>query len=260
MIFFNRFNIVAVAVAVGMFTSLHISDVYASGFGNLYDMSALLRQPHPFAKQAPLHQFLPTTTGAQQPLAQRDQQPSISALMVKDVMSIENTSPTPAFGWISEIRLGVLKHAISAGNRTKETGIDANMEVLFVSADWLKYIFAPRPHIGFSLNGSTNNTDYAYGGITWEWQPWKTMFIDFSFGAAGHNGKHADDAGVVFPADVNRQRELGCSVLFRESLEIGFIVAEHHGISAIWDHLSNAGLCSQNEGLDNIGIRYGYRF
>jgi len=258
MFFLKRFIIVA--VAVGILTSVSVSNVYANGFGNLYDMSALMNQPHPFTVQTPLHHSLPTTHSAQWPVAPRAPESSAPTPAGGEAMFVENLTSSRAFGWLSEVRAGVLKHAISAGNRKKETGIDANLEVLFVSPDWLKYIMSPRPHIGFSVNGSTNNTDYAYGGITWEWFPWKTMFIDFSFGAAGHNGKRKDDANLVFPADVNRRREMGCSVLFRESLEIGVILAEHHGISAMWDHLSNGGLCSQNEGLDNLGIRYGYRF
>ena len=258
MFFCKRFN--TVVFATGILIFLSVSSVHANGYGNLYDMSKFLNQPHPFTLQTPFYQSTPTNLSNQSTFAPRAQQPFSSAPAKKKIIFDEKTPSIRAYGWLSEVRAGVLKHAISFGNKTKETGIDANLEVLFISPGWLKYIMSPRPHIGFSVNGSSNNTDYAYGGLTWEWLPWETMFIDFSFGVAGHNGKHADDANSVFPSNVNRQREMGCSVSFRESLEIGFILAEHHGISVVWDHLSNGGLCSQNEGLDNLGIRYGYRF
>ena len=170
-----------ILVLTGIWTFVLASNVHANGYGSLYNMSELLNQPHPFAKQAPMPQFLPTTIHAQWPVVPRDPKPSDTAHMMKKAVLVENSHSSQTFGWLSEVRGGVLKHAISAGNRTKETGIDGNFEVLFVSPSWLKYILSPRPHIGFSINGSSNNTDYAYGGITWEWFPWKAMFIDFSF-------------------------------------------------------------------------------
>ena len=242
----------------------------ASGLGNLYDMSVLLNQPHPFSTQAPAA-FVPAPAMpiAQVPIralpAPRSQSVPVQYSAVQksapaDTSSFVSNLTSPK-KWVSEVRVGVQKHAASMiGNTTKETGIDGNFEVLFVSPDFMKYIWSPRPHIGGSINGSSNNTDFGYGGVTWEWNPWKTMFIDVSFGFAVHNGRLSLDPGVTFPEDANRRREMGCTVLFRESLEAGFIVAKHHGISVVWDHLSNAGLCAQNEGLDNVGVRYGYRF
>ena len=166
------------------------------------------------------------------------------------------------YRWLSEIRVGAIKHAVSiTGSRSKETGTDANMEVLFGSPTWFNILWSPRPHLGASFNTSSTNTDFVYTGLTWEWRPWRSIFIDASFGFAIHNGILKNDAGVVFPPDVGRKRELGTRALFRESIEIGVAVTEHHSLSAIWDHLSNLGLVGeQNEGLDNIGIRYGYRF
>ena len=49
-------------------------------------------------------------------------------------------------------------------------------------------------------------------------------------------------------------------MLFRESASFGYILAERHGISVFLDHVSNANICDKNEGLENFGLRYGYRF
>jgi hypothetical protein len=35
---------------------------------------------------------------------------------------------------------------------------------------------------------------------------------------------------------------------------------EHWTLLATWDHISNAGSCSRNVGLNNYGLKLGYRF
>ena len=98
----------------------------------------------------------------------------------------------------------------------------------------------------------------AYAGLTWEWMFWKRMFVNFSFGFAIHNGRLQANADSP---DQSRRREFGCRWLFRESLEVGFIFFERHSLSGMWDHVSHGGVCdSENEGMDNAGVRYGYRF
>tara|TARA_Y100001960_G_C14766853_1_gene877497 strand:- start:2578 stop:3060 length:483 start_codon:yes stop_codon:yes gene_type:complete len=160
------------------------------------------------------------------------------------------------------MRVGILKHAVSViGNTTKETGLDGNLEFLWNSPDWLKFLWTPQPHLGFSFNGSSNNTDVAYTGLSWEKIIWRSAFLNFSFGLALHNGKLSYNPDVPFPSDYNRHREFGCRVVFRESFEAGWKLPKEQSLSIMWSHYSHAGLCGdQNEGLDNLGVRYGYRF
>ncbi len=163
------------------------------------------------------------------------------------------------WGWLSEVRGGLLKHSAAISTSTpKERGVDGNIEVLFVSPDWLRLIWAPRPHLGASFNASSKDTDQIYAGLTWEWEPFQNVFIDASFGGSVHNGRlHINGADE----DSGRRREFGCKTLFRESIEFGYRITAHHNVSLIWDHISHGGLCDdENEGMDNAGIRYGYRF
>jgi hypothetical protein len=37
-------------------------------------------------------------------------------------------------------------------------------------------------------------------------------------------------------------------------------IQERHRISILFDHMSNAYLASPNEGMDTIGVRYGFQF
>ena len=233
--------------------------------GTLYDMSAFLAQPHPFATAvAPMPAPQPVQPQARpqpMPVSAPVRTPSPAAAPA----SAPTSAPAAAGGsgkWISEIRGGILKHSISPiGHDAKETGIDGNLEVLFASPGWLSWLLKPRPQIGASFNASDNNTDVLYAGLQWEWRFWDSFFFDFSFGGAVHNGELSYDAGVAFPEYAGRRRELGCRALFRESFELGWRFWERHNLSVMWAHYSHGGICGdQNEGLDNLGMRYGYRF
>jgi len=235
---------------------------------SLYDMGRFLSEPHPFSRKANTQTPQPKLTdrslsldGSIKKIIPVSPQIKLSGLKSKGTLDlktpIKNSPP-----WASELRIGILKHAASLiGNTAKETGIDGNLEFLFSSPDWLSILWSPRPHIGASFNASSNNTDVAYAGLSWEKDFWHSIFFNFSFGIATHNGKLSYDAGVAFPSDYSRHREFGCRALFRESFELGWAFRKPHRLSVMWSHYSHGGLCGdQNEGLDNLGVRYGYRF
>lgn len=159
---------------------------------------------------------------------------------------------------LSEFRLGALKHDVAFGKTAKETGTDVNIEALFTSPDWLGPFLSPRPHLGITANASTKNTDFIYAGLTWEWIPLGDLFIDLGLGFSVHNGM-LDNSRIVGKARSDKL-EFGCRALFRESLEIGYRLSEHHSLSVIWAHQSHASLClDDDDGIDNAGLRYGYR-
>ncbi len=216
--------------------------------GELYDIDALLREPHPFA--GPLVPPPPSTEGAAAqitPTAPSATPPPVSA-------QTKPPATTEGGGFkniVSEIRFGALIHDEGPFSRNEEDGYDGNMELLFTSPDILDVIWSPRPHIGFNAN-SDGDTSQAYLGLTWEWDFWDDAFAGFSFGGAVHDGeKTTDELGT---------KELGCHVLFRESVTAGYRFFDNHALMFHLDHISNAKICSQNEGLENFGIRYGYRF
>ena len=152
---------------------------------------------------------------------------------------------------VSEIRLGILMHDVGPFSSSEESGTDANFEVLFNSPEFLEKIRAPRPHLGLALN-SDGDTNQAYFGLTWEFDLWPKLFLGMSLGGSFHDGQTKTDR--------IDKKELGCKLLFRESLEFGYRFGGRHAITAYLDHLSNANLCDKNEGLENVGLRYGYRF
>jgi lipid A 3-O-deacylase len=153
-----------------------------------------------------------------------------------------------------EIRVGGSAQDLSG----PESGsFNVNGELLlpkFVTVpDAVLNLFIPRAHVGGSLN-TRGDTSYAYAGLTWTFDVTPQFFVEASFGGAVHDGN--TDRVIVAP----HEAALGCSPLFRESASAGFRFTQNWSVMATVEHLSNAGLCSQNRGLTNVGVRLGYTF
>lgn len=157
----------------------------------------------------------------------------------------------PAGAGSSELRAGLMAHDVGVFGNRKESGADANVELLFDSPGWLAIIGAPRPHFGASLN-LWGDTSQAYAGVSWQWAPAERWFIEFSLGGAVHSGK-------LSTTDLDR-KELGSRALFRESLSLGYRLDQRNSVMVTFDHVSNASLADNNEGMDTLGLRWGYRF
>ncbi|MCT4474685.1 hypothetical protein GGC47_001486 [Bosea sp. OAE752] len=161
--------------------------------------------------------------------------------------------PAVGVGLISELRGGVLAHN-PAG---RESGsADVNLELLFVKpfqpADPVMAFFVPRIHLGTTIN-TAGDTSHVYAGFTWTYDFTDKLFAEASFGLGFHNGKTSDF--------VPRNRlALGCSPLFRESASLGYRISQNWSVMATVEHLSNAGLCNDNQGMTNYGVRVGYVF
>lgn len=154
---------------------------------------------------------------------------------------------------LHEIRIGVLKHDVDNmwSGFSREDGVDYNGEVIF-TPEYTLLGGTLRPNLGFSLNDS-GDTSKIYGGGILEYTWRNGIFFDTAVGLAVHDGETDDQ---------NRKdkKELGSTLLFRVSFELGVTVADHHRLSVMFDHISNAYLADPNEGLDTLGVRYGYLF
>lgn len=168
----------------------------------------------------------------------------------------------PIWGVVSELRLGVLSHDLAFTGRAgltfpnplrhrHESGVNVSGEVLFVSPGILRYIGSPRPRVGASLNlaGYTND---AYADLDWGHAFRAGPFAEAFLGGAWHDG-------ALRRANPERS-ELGARFLFHIGLEAGWRLHGRPGVSVMWEHLSNGGFGRPNQGLDRLGIRYGYRF
>ncbi len=153
--------------------------------------------------------------------------------------------------WLYGIRVGILAHDVAVWSRSSlEGGVDFNSEFIFEFTHYTLFSGILRSNLGFSLN-SQGDTSKLYSGLLWEYIWDSGIFIDLGLGLAVHNGELDNSAD---------KKELGSRILFRVPIEIGLLFTEHHGLSLMFDHVSNAYLAEPNEGLDTIGFRYTYLF
>jgi lipid A 3-O-deacylase len=183
------------------------------------------------------------------------------------VLSLALCRPALAQSILSELRFGVLAHDVPFLGSHKEPGADINGEVLFVSpipgnlvdgvAPPLRWLLQPRPNAGFDAN-TAGYTSQFYFGLVWTadlftdvLRPQDGVFFDFGFGPAFNNGEV--DGG-------DNHKALGSHVLFHESVDIGYRITPRYSVSLYFEHSSNAGLASRNQGLNNAGVRFGIGF
>lgn len=154
---------------------------------------------------------------------------------------------------VSEIRLGWLIHDVHVISFNRETGSDVNAELLFVPLPfhWVESIGSPRPHLGVSIN-TAGHTSQVYAGFTWQAQLPNDFFVEAMAGGAAHNGNRR--------LENEDRKALGTHLLFRLGVSLGYNITEKVNISVMLDHVSNAGIDDANEGLENLGIRIGYKF
>ncbi len=164
-------------------------------------------------------------------------------------------SVSPASGappeWLYEVRFGALYHDTdNLWSRHKvENGVDFNLELVFTPKFEI-LAGAIRPNLGISINNK-GHTSTAYLGGVYEKEWSNGIFFDTGLGIAVHDGEE----GFAAP----RKKALGSQVLFRVVFEVGYSINYNNRFSIMFDHISNAGLATPNQGLDTLGLRYSYR-
>ena len=156
-------------------------------------------------------------------------------------------------GLIREIRCGVAAHDVDGlwSGSSKEKGPDIHVEALFNRPLFRLFSATAYPDAGASVN-TRGNTSKIFGGLLLQWEPSGNFFFSTGVGLALHNGKR--------DTDNTDRKSLGSRVLFRIPAEIGYAITGRQRIMILFDHVSNVYLASPNEGMDTLGIVYGYRF
>jgi lipid A 3-O-deacylase len=185
---------------------------------------------------------------------------ALAALAVAVVIAPTRAAAQTKF--VDEVKLGVLGHDLGFLTHHVEGGADINIEMLFTAPDVLRIIGSPRPHIGADINTAGNTSD-GYIGLTWGITLIQSLFgagdgvfANGSLGGAIHDGFTGTATSVPPPG----RKLLGSSVLFRESLELGYQINPTVSVSALLDHISNANLAPRNAGITSAGARLGFKF
>jgi hypothetical protein len=156
-------------------------------------------------------------------------------------------------GFIYDMKIGALQHDVPiTGNRKEPFTTDLNLEVMFGPS--LPILFGTvRPALGATFNFA-GFTSKAYLDARWQVECCWGAFFALGIGAAIHDG----DLDSL--ATAQNHKQLGYRVLFHPNWEWGVRLTEHHSLSIFFEHISNANTAPKNEGMDNLGLRYGYRF
>jgi len=160
-----------------------------------------------------------------------------------------------AEGLVHEFRGGILAHDVPdlwSGFRTERDAVAVNAEaILSPSFQFLGGTIRPAIGASIATEGGTSN---AYLDARWEFETSTGVFFSAGLGGTVHDGE--TELRAINQSD----KALGSHLLFHIPLEIGYRFDGHNSLSIYFEHMSNAHTRDQNEGLDRLGARYGYRF
>lgn len=187
----------------------------------------------------------------------KDVRVAVAALMVAAGLLLAPVASHRAMAgdFVHSLKLGVLAHDVPdlwSGFQVEQNSADINLEVQF-SPSVPVFGGTLRPAVGVSIN-TVGDTSHAYLDARWQIEGPSRLFFEIGLGAAVHDGETGGTG-----ADPNL-KWLGSRVLFHIPIEVGLHLDDHNDVSVYFEHTSNAYTQTDNEGLDRIGIRYGYRF
>ncbi len=175
----------------------------------------------------------------------------------------------------SELVVGFWRHDPEQDNNESDT-LDLNAEIIFrklrlfdVENPIADVVLSPRPLIGGSANNK-NKTPTAYAGLNWRDIFANDVFIAGSLGVTYHTGSLDRATRQCFLPEIcglagnrafdddRREVTLGSRILSRESIAMGYRFGGRHSVSFYGAHMSNGGLADDNDGMNFVGIRYGY--
>ena len=183
---------------------------------------------------------------------------SFFVFQINNIKAFEDKTAKGFMG-IYEVKQGILAHDRGWFGKNREGfGPDYNFELMFKSPNILKKIWSPKPIIGLTQT-STGGSSLYYGGITWDANITKNWFISGTTGIAYTNGLKKLPQGQVATGD--KKIQFGSQWLHRGAIELGWNFYGNDTISLLFSHVSHGSMLSdKNHGMDEFGIRYGYRF
>ncbi len=165
----------------------------------------------------------------------------------------------PSGSRASELRGGASIQSVRAFSPNTEAGAAIAGDVILEPFSEWRIIGRPRFQAGLSVATDSAATSFIHSGLIWRIdRPASRFYFDLGAGIAIHNGETSFDPATDGPN--SGSAFLGCRALFRLQASPGVWLNKRVSLSLQFEHLSNASICSPNEGLDNIGLRLGTRF
>ena len=152
----------------------------------------------------------------------------------------------------TEIRGGLLSYDTGVFSSQVYSGVVINGEVVLRSPDFLAPIGSPRPYFGADIALADDAVHFFYAGLTWDTYVTEKVYLSGSLGGSINTAEEVDNP-VGYKA-------LGSNVLFHLGVGIGYDITDDLTVQLYADHFSNANLADHNNGAENAGLRFGYRF
>jgi lipid A 3-O-deacylase len=168
---------------------------------------------------------------------------------------------------IDEVHVGVMAHNIcvtDCKNADKEDGPNVDFQLSFESPDFLHWMGAPQPYIVGSLNVA-GDTSFGGVGLEWRWDFADKWALEPGVGYVVHDGAINNPFANGTPEAAQFTDEnvlLGSKDLFRTSLGITRDFEGPWEMQIQFEHLSHGQILGEgrNQGMDQIGVRFGYQF
>lgn len=162
--------------------------------------------------------------------------------------------PSRAEEWRApELRLGIVAHDV-AGAEGGSASLAGDLIFAIPGSEKAGAfaVLVPRVQLGAIVN-TAGRTSIAHAGLTWQVDLFGGVFAEAGLGLATHDGP----TGL---ASRPGHAALGCRMLFREALGLGYRLGGGWSVIASAEHFSNGGFCARNRGLTHAGLRLGYQF
>lgn len=168
---------------------------------------------------------------------------------------------------IDQLKIGVTAHNTPLfGERQAEDerGANVSAQVNFAAIEALSFLGAPRPYLNVSLN-LDGNTNFGGGGLAWRIPVGSGWAVEPALGYVIHDGAKENPYASADPRAPAYSREtvlFGSQDLWQSSVAISRRVGESWSAEFYYEHLSHGQILGtgRNQGLDNFGLRLGYRF
>lgn len=174
----------------------------------------------------------------------------------------------PAHAKVDEVRFGVVGNVRSDHGditRGKYGALNAEIEIVSSSPDFLNILGSPRPYAFVSVPTAEDSVTFGGVGLLWRWEFADGWAFEPGFGYIVHDGVIDNEftpgtpEAAAFEAD---NQLLGSRDLFRTTFALEREFGDRVAAQLYWQHMSHGQILDsgRNQGLDYVGLRVAYRF
>jgi lipid A 3-O-deacylase len=174
----------------------------------------------------------------------------------------------PAQAKVEELRFGVVGNVRSDHGditRGKYGALNAEIDLVSSSPDFLNIIGSPRPYAMISVPTAEDGVTFGGVGLLWRWEFADGWAFEPGFGYIVHDGVIDNEfapgtpEAAAFEAD---NQLLGSRDLFRTTFALEREFGDRVAAQIYWQHMSHGQILDsgRNQGLDYVGLRVAYRF